>query len=339
LKELQFRQIHLKCDSESMYTLRFPIRVSADRTIGEDEGSVDHQGLTYSLNVRKPYHVIKVQGFSSEQAAKAYIHRIWAGLMWLLLNRDVAPGFVLEVQAVTYPDDPLIAAENLSPSFGVSLVDPVDGLIDGSQPAVYLTDKQIRTVTLGDVSMQISTPSATALALLVEGATHPRSDLLIEDQKLRLAFELYGASFTESSNMARFLTLIMALEALTTPCSRTQPVLDLLNRWKQQADELLHSVKISSEDRESLEALCKELLFRRDDSLRRRIYNMVRSTFEESGDEEADQWAKKAKRLYDVRSKLVHEGDLPENLLSSSTSEAKLLVQRVLRAKYTSTVR
>jgi hypothetical protein len=245
---------------------------------------------------------------------------------------------MLETQKVYYPDDPQIATENLSRSFGGSLSGPVNGLIDGSQPAVYPTEKLIRVLTLGDVTVKLTTPSSPVLASLAEGAAFRRSDQLFCDHRLRIALELYGAHFTESSSKARFLTLIMALEALATSCSRTQLVLDLMDQWRSQVEGLLHNGDMSREDSESLQALSRELLFRKQDSLRRRIYNLVWSTLEQAGDKEAERLAAAVKRLYDLRSKLVHEGKLPENLLSDSLAEAKQLVQRVLRAKYMSSV-
>jgi hypothetical protein len=70
------------------------------------------------------------------------------------------------------------------------------------RPAVYPTGKQLRTITGGDVGVKITTPRELVLAALAEGSSFPRSDQLIRDDKLRVAFELYSAYFTESSNNA-----------------------------------------------------------------------------------------------------------------------------------------
>jgi len=59
------------------------------------------------------------------------------------------------------------------------------------------------------------------------------------------AFELYGAYFIESSNNARFLTLIMALEALATGTPRPPLVLKLIDDWRKQLDHLISDGKLT----------------------------------------------------------------------------------------------
>jgi hypothetical protein len=322
-----------------MYTLKFPFRLAAGQTIGDDEASTKIGDLALSLTKNGPYCVVTVQGFRSEGEANVHVFRVWAGLMWLLLNRELSPSAVLETQTVAYAPDPSKAAENLSKSFGLSIDGPVDGLIDGSRPAVYPTTKHLRTITGGDATITLTTPRASVLASLAEGLAFPRSDQLIEDSKLQVAFELYGAYFTESSNNARLLTLVMALEALATSASRPPLVLALVDQWKTQVEGLVSNGNLSPDELASLESLRRELLFRKEDSIRRQIYNLVFSTLQQAGDAEAERLAKAAQALYDLRSQLVHEGKLPENTLSAAVTETKGLVQCVLRIRYLAGVR
>ncbi|MDH4087739.1 MAG: HEPN domain-containing protein [Nitrospira sp.] len=275
-----------------------------------------------------------VQGFPSEQEGRDYLSRVWAGLMWLLLSRELSTTSALEPQPVAYAEDPNKAAENLSKSFGLPIDGPVDGLIDGSRPAVYPTSKRLRTITGGEVSVKITTPRASVLAALAEGSSFPRSAQLIRDDKLRVAFELYGAYFTESSSNARFLTLVMSLEALAIGTARPTLVLELLDGWKKQVEQIMSEGQLSTDEVASLESLNRELLFRREDSIRRQIFNLVLSTFQSANDTDAEKLAHRAKSLYDLRSKLVHEGKLPEKTLTMAVSDAKALVQRLLRVKY-----
>lgn len=316
-----------------MYTLKFPFRLAPGREVGEDEASATLGDLQVSLTTNGHYCVMTAQGFPSEQDARDYVSRVWAGLMWLLLNRELSTISVLEPQAVAWAEDPKKAAENLSKSFGLVIDAPVDGLIDGAFPAVYLTSKRLRTITAGDVAVKLTTPKASVLAALVEGSSFPRSDKLIEDNKLRVALELYGAYFTESSNNARFLTLVMALEALATGAPRPPLVLKLIDDWKKEVEQLMSEGNLSPAEVASLESLSRELLFRKEDSIRRQIVDLVLSTLQNAKDAEAEKLAQTARTLYDLRSELVHEGKLPENKLSVAVSDAKALVQRILRVR------
>jgi len=317
-----------------MYTLKFPFRLAPGLEVGEDEASTTSGNLQLSLTTSGPYCVLTVQGFPSEQEGRDYLSRVWAGLMWLLLNRELSTTSILEPQPVAYAEDPNKAAENLSKNFGLPIDGPVDGLIDGSRPAVYPTSKRLRTLTAGDVSFKLTTPRTSALAALAEGSSFPRSDQLIRDDKLRVAFELYGAYFTESSNNARFLTLVMSLEAMAIGTARPTLVLELLDSWKKQVEQILSERQLSPEEVASLESLNRELLFRREDSIRRQIYNLVLSTLQSANDADAERLAQRAKRLYDLRSELVHERRLPEETLTMAVSDAKPLVQRLLRVRY-----
>jgi hypothetical protein len=68
---------------------------------------------------------------------------------------------------------------------------------------------------------------------------------------------------------------------------RTVLVLSLLAKWRNETEELLGTIDADSEDAISLEALSRELLFRREDSIRRQIYNVVFSTLHANGDTDA----------------------------------------------------
>lgn len=160
------------------------------------------------------------------------------------------------------------------------------------------------------------------------------STRVVEDPKLLTAFELFAAYFTEASGNARFLTLVMAIETLATGVQRTRLVLDLLEKWKQEADETLKTVAPDSDDAASLQAVRRELLFRREDSIRRQVRNVIFTTLTMNGDAGATEAAKKAVQLYDLRSTLVHKGSLTSQELSEGLTDAKNLVERVLRARF-----
>ena len=142
----------------------------------------------------------------------------------------------------------------------------------GAQPAAYPTEKRICIETAGQITTPLPSYSAKdVLRVFREGVAFSKSAKRINDAKLRLALELYAAYFTEHSANAKFLHLVMALEALTTDTPRTQLVLGLLDKWKKRYEELKKTIAAESNDAVSLEALSRELLFRKEDSIRRQI--------------------------------------------------------------------
>ncbi len=69
-------------------------------------------------------------------------------------------------------------------------------------------------------------------------------------------------------------------------------------------------------------------------SLRSQIRNLVHRTLDTVGNPDAQTLAQQAVKLYDKRSKLVHEGTLPEQELRQSESDTKRIVEMVLKAKF-----
>ena len=311
-----------------MYTLRFPFRLPPDQEIEVTETTNDLDGLTISLEKKDIFYVFTIKGFPTEETAKNYINNVWAGLMWVLLNLGLSPAAVIELRDVVYTDDRYEAAKNLRSKV------PVDGLIDGARPAVYLTKKQLMTATGGEVKVLQTTHAYDFLRLFREGNHFQDSDEVIADPKLLVAFELYGAYFTELSGNAKFLTLVMAMETLATGIRRTKLVIDLLDKWKRDVTDLKDRVKPESDDANSLEAVSRELLFRKEESIRRQIQNVVVSTLQTNGDEDAEEMGKRAVQVYDHRSTLVHKGKLEPTVLGEAISDAKMIVQRVLRARF-----
>lgn len=115
---------------------------------------------------------------------------------------------------------------------------------------------------------------------------------------------------------------------------RPQRVLDLLNKWKNDVEQLLSDEHVPPEKAETLESLKQEMLYRRENSIRNQIYHLVLSTLQQNKDAKAEQQAKRAKDLYDLWSTLVHARKLPNGELSTALSEAKPLVNDILRIKY-----
>lgn len=311
-----------------MYTLRFPFALPRGKEIEVIEVSGELDGLTFTLKKQDRFYVFTISVFSTEDSAKNYTNNVWAGLMWLLLHRGLPPNAVFEPGKVVYAKDPYQAAKN----YGFK--HPVDGFIDGGQPAVYPTEKRICTEAAGQITPLQTYSACDVLNFFREGVAFPASAEVIHDPKLRVALELYGAYFTELSANARFLTVVMALEALAMGIPRTQLVLSLLDKWKKEVEELQKAVAPDSEEAASLEALSRELLFRKEDSIRRQIRSLVFTTLQANGDEDAEAMATKAVQVYDYRSTLVHEGKLGSPVLGKATSDAKNLVERVLRARF-----
>ncbi|MFO1429222.1 MAG: hypothetical protein U1F76_03650 [Candidatus Competibacteraceae bacterium] len=321
-----------------MYTLRFPFRLPEGQEIQAEERVFEIAQKQFRLVKNDNWNVLTIDGFQTENDAESFINRLWSGLMWVLLHLNLAPQATLELTTVTYAEDPDAAAENLSKCFGIQIEGPVDGLLDNSRPAVYLTNKRLRIITGGEARIIVKKPAESFFELLQEYFNFSEQALPLADSKLRVALDLYATYFSESSANARFLTLVMSLEALATGTTRPQPVLDLLKKWQDEVEKAKVSLTDDTECMAAMDSLCRELLFRRESSIRSQIRHLVFTTLRDSGQPDAEQTANTAVKVYDHRSTLVHDGKLDPQILGQAISDAKSIVERVLRARFVSLV-
>lgn len=311
-----------------MYTARIPFKTPRSTRITEIEASLELGGVQYLLKWDGHYHVLVVSGLPSQDVAERFTKRAQAAFAWLLLQKGMAAEVNLDPQKVTYFEDPIRAAENIAGS----LWSRVDGMVNGDQTAIFPSDKEIKVATGFPADVYVTMPTAQVLQTLVEGAERQQSSDVADDARFSVAIALYGAYFTERTAKARFLTLVMALESLAIASPKAPIALELLGRWQQDLNVLRSSPDRTADELASLESLERELLFRKNDSVRSQIRHLVRTTLATRPD--VEQVSRTALRLYDLRSRLVHEGYVPPKELDEATSEVKELVHKVLVARF-----
>jgi len=302
------------------HTLRFPFRLPPGQQIA-DLAAPDHRvvdGLNWTLDQKRAFYVLEVTGLASESACQEYVHQLWSGFNWLLLKRGVAEE----------------ATRNLEKSFGLRNKRPVHGLVNDNMPAAYPSNKNIRFVGFGISSVVVGTPVEHVFNFLTEGMSVRGAQPTVTDSKLQTGLDLLAAHWTEHSDNARLLTLVLALESLMSDPPRHQVVVRFLDKWKGEVEARKNDFTEDSEERHALESLERELLFKKTDSLRRQVRTLVRESLDYLGHKEAAELAKKAVWVYDKRSKLVHEGVLPQQVFSEAIMNARTIVQLVLEARF-----
>jgi hypothetical protein len=261
-----------------MFTLRFPFRLPPGQEIEVDDRSFDIGGRAHRFEKRGNWYVATVEGFQAEDEARAYVPHVWAALTWVQLHVKVAPQASLELRKVTYTEDPVAAATNLSRSFGLKIDPPVHGIADGSSPVVYPSDKIIKVLTAGDATITATTPIDHVVGYFRDFTEFTHRSRELTDEKLRVALELYTSHFSEVSVNSKFLTLVMCLEALATGTKRPKPVLDLLGQWEEDVAKLKPSLAGDEESLAALDSVLRELVFRRENSIRNQIRTLVQKT-------------------------------------------------------------
>jgi hypothetical protein len=316
------------------YILRFPFRLAPGQEFSKLDQPYDDEclGLSLRLGSVSGYYFFSIGEFLDEETGNRFIPKLWAGLMWALLHQGVSPIAELLPQNISYHEDPFLAGENISKALSFR-VDKLDAILDGASPAVYGSDKVVKVMTGGNATSLHGFAPDRTVAFINDALSFPRPEAVLSNTKLKVALDLYNAFFREASTNARFLTLNMVLEALAPSELKHQSARDAIDRWVGEIKELQRASGSGSVEWEAYDSLIREVGFRKEKSIRSSIRSLVRLTLGPT-DPEAEDLSREAVRLYDVRSRLVHDGHVPGEDLGQAVTRIREICFRVLKASF-----
>lgn len=201
----------------------------------------------------------------------------------------------------------------LTPAAPVQILQVLPGGQKQYSPVVRVHCKEWAALNSADTQEQLDT-----VAALLSNSKF--------GDKFRIALELYAAHYNEQHVRVRFLLLVIAMEALAPSTEKHQVVLDLLERWKQELKDAKSHLSSDSEEYQSFAALSRELSFRSEDSIRSQIRKLFAGVSRTS-EEESIALQRRALKVYDKRSELVHKGYLPAAELADLEVEARELLE------------
>lgn len=318
------------------YVLKFPFQLHST-VIDFDESSVFALGsLTARLILRNRYVVLEVRGFDSQDHASAYIPNVWAALRWVLIESGINTTFDLGPNDIAWAEDPLLAAKNLSKSFDLPDTAPVHGIAstDGS-PMVYREDQNVRVISfLGAVGTS-HTPKHIFLEPFSEALSRLEAYALIKNSRFKLASDLYSAFYLETSPTSKLITLGMVLEVIADPANKHQASIDLIDDWREELTQRKLMFIDDQDAIHSLESLDRELLVRKEASVRSRIRHTAKRLSVYLASDEMKNLDRDAVNTYDERSALVHKGQISKGNIGELVDKGQRAVKLLLKAYYT----
>ncbi|MBX7432546.1 hypothetical protein JDV09_10585 [Mycobacterium sp. Y57] len=153
-------------------------------------------------------------------------------------------------------------------------------------------------------------------------------------EKYRTALELYAAHFNERQARVRFLLLVIAMEALAVASPKEQLALDLVDRWSAELIDEMAKYETTSSEYKTLNSLSGQVRRLKEKSIGAQIADLFENLSDVSADERK-KLQRRAKDVYNARSKLIHDGYLPLGELRSFETEARKLVKLLLGAAVT----
>lgn len=197
---------------------------------------------------------------------------------------------------------------------GVRIIDDIHGLSVYSEEYPILTGSASGVVIFSPIDAENFT---SMLSVLYQRMPE------ISD-KVRLSLELYAASHFEKSDRARFITLVLAIEALLEPKKRK-------NSAKEVVDGLIKYAKDSQLDDQVKNSFIGSLKWLYKESISYSLQEMAENYLidRKYGDKSAKNFIK---HCYDVRSKLVHNGrvDVEEANIGTLAAQLNLFLSDLL---------
>jgi ribosomal protein S20 len=119
----------------------------------------------------------------------------------------------------------------------------------------------------------------------------------------------------------------MVLEVIADPANKHQASIDLIDHWR---DELMQRKLMFIDDQDaihSLESLDRELLVRKEASVRSRIRHTAKRLSHYLTSDERESLDKDAVNAYDERSALVHKGQISKGNIGELVSKGQRAVK------------
>jgi hypothetical protein len=275
---------------------------------------------------------LEIEGVYPEAAAKHMVWRCWFGLLcysaMTYRPHDAELGIgeirwldtgVFEKDGVEehVPMDMDVMRGIYKQTLGLDLAD-VDGFVTGHIPHYFPTGKKVK-MTRQVLTFTLKQPSGDEVAEgLIKSVCDDRYYDHIDDKKLIAALQMVNLTRTNEHQLAQFVLIVSALEALMPDAVVSDETLKQIDRWEEEAKEK------GIEELSNLTSLRKPNIALRF----RMLADMYPPAWEAPND--VGQYQKQIKLAYRLRSELVHSGSCDEDKMTRVYPIVAELLHRVL---------
>ena len=308
------------------FKLQFPFSVQSQHRIADFAGPapIPLPGLSASLVTAPDGYAIAVDGFPSSSSAHSFVAQAWLGLTTLMLDTKTP----FSASTRVHEGQPIFVT---NPQLGPNLQGARHAVNEG-EPYVVPSDAALIKFGAGTATFSTTTPIQRVIAALARGMAHPKAEALFADSRFRTAVDLFSAASFEETGTARLLTYSMALEVLPLPMQKHPVALALLEKWGGEVRAEIANLDAASTEVISLESLEQEIIFRKDVSISSRIRHFVRARLTAAGATDAEEMSKMALKAYGSRSRLLHNGSLPQEEIGNAITNFRLVLERLFEA-------
>lgn len=310
------------------FTVHLPFILSPGRTIKREEAERTFKCLGYQFKLLgdQKHYILKIFGFSTEEEAKKGFNKARASLFWFGMNNFVGIDVSADLKGVNLASSPVAISDKEKELYKDKGWDFIEGNFIGTNPTILPEHKKIVGFYHGSVTITGDFNFSVFKASMIEAFSKNKSENIFNDEKLKLALEVFLSSHFEVGNRSKFILGITTLEILIGEDQASKPVLDLISDFLKSLKETEGGFKKDQRVAKDLMSLRGGLRGLRKKSIKQRIEKLVGENI--IGDEKVLDplgFAKKISSLYQYRSNLLHLGVLDPNLKKDDNE--RLLVQ------------
>jgi hypothetical protein len=290
------------------------------------------------LKKNKHFYSILISGFQNTDEAKEFFPETLGSLYWHSLKEKVGIKFNSNLAEPTIFDPPLSRNDE---GIFKSLLESnnwsnLHGIYDADKPTIIPNNQNFTTITSYPATITIGlNPNNLSENLDYCLNEFENPSLIINNKKLKLAFELYSQSFYEISSEAKLITLVTILEVLSPNEDVSEFTKTIIDKFKETLNNKLKSLQPDSDEFKECNSVIGRLKDFHEKSITQKIKNhIVRLSIPEEQENTPSFTSQKVNKFYKIRSQLVHGEQPDQEELEEALRYLENLIPRLLEKAF-----
>lgn len=326
-------------EGNERYFLYIPFTVSPGRKISQInfEEKIELDKYEIGFEKTKYLYAITIGSFSTQDEACNFYRKIKSAFFWVSLKHLIGLNSPTELDEVRLNENPTPISDK---SMLKGITDyagwkTIDGNYDSDKCIIRPEHKRLVRWEGGKVSVTAGLGVSNFIETLKEAISFSNPENILNNPKLQLGIELYSSFFFEQSSEAKFIRLVTVLEALTPSEKTTDLSINALNQIKQKTKFLRDKNKPNSVEYNEINHLLSRIGQLKYKSINRSLRDFITKILKKNpslGNE--PEILNKLKDLYNLRSKLLHEGIADKQSIENGSQFLLDFIPKLLQFLY-----
>lgn len=324
-------------EGSERYTLYVPFALSPGRELKVIAANSSFNLDDYYLSVEKLNHffAITIGPFASENDAINFYEKIQAGFFWWSLTDRIGISFSQNISSIEFFDPPKPTVGNFKHFSTNPGWSEIEGHYDADKVVVRPEHKKLIRFETGQPKVTLSFSIEHLKEKVSEALELDHPENVIADEKLKLAIELYSASFYEYSENTQFISLVNVLEAITTGNNISSHAQGILKQAMLGLKKNRDQYSNTSEEWKELDHLHSRMGNLRRQSIGKALSDFAVSIVDVNPQiSDSENIKEQLITSYRLRSSLLHDGTADKEGIKNALSFLRDFVPKLLITLY-----